>query len=83
MTVLSVPGVNSLTQLQTTLCELMGLGVKRVKTCFDMDLMKNFHVQNGYQTLLWALENLGLEFGTYLWNPYYNGLDDFVWLNGL
>ena len=78
-TVLSVPGVNSLTQLQTTLIELMELGVKRIMTCFDMDMLKNCHVQGGYRSLLWMLDGMGLKFGTYLWNPYYNGLDDYVW----
>jgi len=78
LTVLSVPGVNSLTQLQTTLKELKALGVKRIKTCFDMDMLKNWHVQNSYYSLLWMLDGMGLEFGTYLWNPYYNGLDDYV-----
>jgi hypothetical protein len=79
LTALSVPGVNSLTQLQATLTELMNLGVKRVMTCFDMDMLKNYYVQNGYRSLLWMLNGMGLEFGTYLWNPYYNGLDDYVW----
>jgi hypothetical protein len=78
-TMLSVPGVNSLTQLQSTLIELMDLGVKRIMTCFDMDMLKNFYVQNGYRSLLWLLDSMGLKFGTYLWNPYYNGLDDYIW----
>ena len=79
MTALAVPGVNSLTQLQAALSELMSLGVRRVMTCFDMDMMKNHHVQNGYSALLWMLNGMGLEFGTYLWAPHYNGLDDYVW----
>ncbi|MCL2816154.1 MAG: hypothetical protein FWD23_16290 [Oscillospiraceae bacterium] len=79
ITALSVPGVNSLTQLQSTLTELMALGLKRVMTCLDMDMMKNFYVRNGYHALLRMLDGIGLEFGTYLWNPYYNGLDDYVW----
>jgi len=82
MTALSVPGVNSLTQLQSTLTELTALGVKRVMTAFDMDMMKNFYVQSGYRALLHMLDGVGLEFGTYLWNPYYNGLDDYVWNYG-
>jgi len=79
LTALSVPGVNSLTQLTTTLTELRALGVKRIMTCFDMDMMKNYYVQNGYRALLQMLDGMGLEFGTYLWNPYYNGLDDYIW----
>jgi len=82
-TVLSVPGVNSLTQLRNSMLELKSAGIKHVMTCFDMDLMKNFHVQNAYKALLWALDSMELAFGTYLWNPYYNGLDDYVWMNGL
>ena len=78
-TALSVPGVNSLTQLQSTLSELMALGVKRIMTCFDMDMLKNCHVQGSYRALLWILDGMGLKFGTYLWNPYYNGLDDYIW----
>lgn len=79
MTVLAVPGVNSLTQLQTALSELIALGVKRITTCFDMDMMKNFYVQKGYYSLLWLLDEMGLKFGTYIWDPHYNGLDDYVW----
>ena len=79
MTALSIPGVNSLTQLQKSLNELKELGVRRVMTCFDMDMMRNPHVQKGFCALLWTLDGIGIEFGTYLWNPYYNGLDDYVW----
>ena len=83
LTALSIPGVNALTQLRATLVELMTMGLKRMMTCFDMDMMKNFHVQNGYHALLWLLDDIGLEFGTYLWNPHYNGLDDYVWKNNI
>lgn len=78
-TVLSIPGVNSLTQLEASLIELMALGVKRIMTCFDMDMLKNPHIQKAYSALLWMLDGMGLEFGTYLWEPSYNGLDDYVW----
>jgi len=78
-TVLSVPSVNSLTHLRAALAELTASGVRRVMTCFDMDMLKNCHVQGGYCTLLQMLDGMGLKFGTYLWNPYYNGLDDYVW----
>lgn len=78
LTALSVPGVNPLSQLKTTLTELKALGVKHVMTAFDMDMMKNFYVQNGYRALLQMLDSMGLEFGTYLWNPHYNGLDDYI-----
>lgn len=45
---------------------------------FDMDFATNHHVQNGYNSLLQLLGNMGFTFGTYLWDPRYKGLDDYV-----
>jgi hypothetical protein len=78
-TVIGVPGVNSLKHLEIVLLMLMEQGVKQVMTAFDMDFLKNPHVQNGYNGLLRMLEKLNLTFGTYLWHPGYNGLDDYIW----
>ena len=78
-TVLAVPGVNALTQLEKTLLELRQRGVQHIMTAFDMDFLKNFYVQNGYAELTRKLCALGFRYGTYLWNPDYNGLDDYVW----
>lgn len=78
-TVLAIPGVTSLHHLETTLKELVGLGVKHVMTCFDMDYLKNWHVSDAYGNLLELLGSLDITFGTYLWWPDYNGLDDYVW----
>ena len=78
-TVLAVPGVNTLTQLEKTLLELRRLGVQHIMTAFDMDFLKNYYVQNGYAELTRMLCALGFRYGTYLWNPDYNGLDDYVW----
>jgi len=79
LTVLAVPGVNSLTQLETTLSDLRAEGVAEIKTAFDMDFATNYHVQNGYNNLLSLLGNMGFRFGTYLWDPRYKGLDDYIW----
>lgn len=78
-TVLAVPGVNALTHLETTLLTLKELGVKEIMTAFDMDFLNNPHVQSGYAALTEKLMNLGFRYGTYLWDPDYNGLDDFIW----
>jgi hypothetical protein len=78
-TVLAVPGVNALTQLEKTLLELRQRGVQHIMSAFDMDFLKNFYVQNGYAELTRKLCALGFRYGTYLWNPDYNGLDDYVW----
>lgn len=79
LTVLAVPGVNSLTQLQMVLEDLRSEGVVEIKTAFDMDFATNYHVQNGYNSLLQLLGDMGFTFGTYLWDPRYKGLDDYVW----
>ena len=74
-----VSGLTSLQYLETTLKELTGLGVRHVLTCFDMDYLKNWHVEAAYVNLVNLLGGLPLTFGTYLWSPDYNGLDDFIW----
>lgn len=79
MTVLAVPGVNALTQLELTLTELRHEGLVEIKTAFDMDFAVNHHVQNGYDSLLALLGNMGFRYGTYLWDPNYKGLDDYIW----
>jgi len=78
-TVLAIPGVNSLRHLEAVLVDLVEHGVRHIMTAFDMDFLKNPHVQNGYAELVNLLGRMDLTFGTYLWRPDYNGLDDFVW----
>lgn len=79
LTVLAVPGVNALTQLEIALKQLRQQGLKKIMTAFDMDMATNPHVQNGYQQLLLLLDGMGLQFGTYLWDGSYKGLDDYIW----
>lgn len=78
-TVIAIPGVNALLHLMIALEEQKRLGAKKIMTCFDMDFLQNPYVQNGYMQMVWALHTAGFHFGTYLWRPDYNGLDDFVW----
>ena len=79
LTVLAVPGVNTLTQLELTLQDLRQEGLTEIKTAFDMDFATNQHVQNGYNSLLQLLGDMGFRYGTYLWDPRYKGLDDYIW----
>ena len=78
-TVLAVAGVNTLTQLELILPQLREQGVERIMTAFDMDFMENPHVQGGYRALVSLLSDAGFTYGTYLWDPKYKGLDDYVW----
>ena len=79
LTVLAIPGVSVLSQLKPVLSELRGKGLREIKTAFDMDFCTNFHVQAAYQNLYRLLDELGFRYGTYLWNPEYKGLDDYIW----
>lgn len=79
ITVLAVPGVNALVQLQKTLEQMREEGLREIKTAFDMDLRTNPHVQEAYQKLLELLKNMGFRYGTYLWDERYKGLDDYLW----
>lgn len=78
-TVLAIPGVTSTVHLESVLKELIEHGVRHVMTCFDMDYLRNWHVESAYANLLQLLGGLPLTFGTYLWVPDYNGLDDYIW----
>lgn len=69
----------TLTQLELTLTELRSEGLVEIKTAFDMDFATNHHVQNGYNNLLQLLGDMGFRYGTYLWDPAYKGLDDYIW----
>ena len=78
-TVIAVPGVNSLKHLKETLEYVQSQGTTKVMTCFDMDYLKNPHVRDGYYNLANILAEVGIEYGTYLWDPHFKGLDDYVW----
>ncbi len=79
LAVLAVPGVNALTQLEIALKQLRERGLQKIMTAFDMDMATNPHVQKGYQQLLMLLNQMGFQFGTYLWDGSFKGLDDYVW----
>ncbi len=79
LTVLAVPGVNALTKLEEALSQLRQAGLQEVKTAFDMDYCTNWCVQKGYNNLLRLLARMGFRYGTYVWDPRYKGLDDFIW----
>ena len=78
-TVIAVPGVNSLKHLKEILEYVQSQGATKIMTCFDMDYLKNPHVRDGYYNLANMLTEVGIEYGTYLWDPNFKGLDDYVW----
>ena len=78
-TVLAVAGVNSLSQLKPALEKLQAAGMEKVMTAFDMDYLINPHVRAGQENLAHLLDQCGISYGTYLWDPRYKGLDDYIW----
>ena len=78
-TVLAVAGVNSLSQLKPALEKLQASGMEKVMTAFDMDYLINPHVRSGQENLAHLLDQCGISYGTYLWDPRYKGLDDYIW----
>ena len=78
-TVMAVPGVNSLAQLGPVLEQLQAQGLEHIMTAFDMDYLTNPHVGEGQRNLAALLEQRGIPYGTYLWDPRYKGLDDYIW----
>lgn len=78
-TVLAVAGVNSLSQLKPALEKLQAAGMEQIMTAFDMDYLVNPHVENGQENLAALLDQLKIPYGTYLWDPRYKGLDDYIW----
>lgn len=79
LSVLAVPGVNALTTLRESLIELRERGLMEIMTAFDMDFLTNPNVQNGYKSLLALLDDMKFRYGTYIWDPQYKGLDDYIW----
>ncbi len=79
MTILAIPGVNAIKNLKLTLEELKSDGLREVKTALDMDYITNPNVQSALNQLLALLDANGFQYGTYLWDSRYKGLDDFIW----
>ena len=79
LTVLAVPGVNSLKTLEKVLNTCREHGLIRIMTAFDMDFLVNHHVQNGYNNLLRLIDSMGLSYGIYVWDSRFKGLDDYIW----
>lgn len=53
-------------------------GTIKIITSFDMDYLKNPHVKDGGHNLAAMLANSEFEYGTYIWDPQYKGLADYV-----
>lgn len=75
-TIISVQGVSALSSLGSFLDCLWAQGVRIICTAYDMDYMVNPHVQKDLLRLYTLLQNKGFLFKTLIWNPKYNGVDN-------
>lgn len=71
-----VPGVSSTEYLLDTLKELNS---NKIFICYDMDLLNNLEVSKALHKIRQTvIENLSVPCETYMWNPAYKGIDDFL-----
>ena len=75
---IAVPGVNALSELEATLVEYKRRGLMEIETCFDMDYLRNHNVDHAYMKLLSLIKKLDIPCKTCLWNPVFNGMDDYL-----
>jgi hypothetical protein len=57
---------------------LWKLGVRRIKTAFDMDYKSNINVQEAYINLILCLNEYGFIVERLTWDENYKGLDDYL-----
>lgn len=85
--VISVPGVNATTQLETELKRLASWGVKTILVCFDMDYKTNPNVQNALKKVNNLIEACGMKVKQGNWETHVtvggetynlNGIDDYL-----
>lgn len=78
VSVLAVPGVNSLTYFNKAMYDLSNEGVKHVFLAYDMDLYKNEHVEAALYRMEGMLRDIGLRFTQLNWDEEFKGLDDYL-----
>ena len=47
-------------------------------TAFDMDMLTNPNVRNGFLNLTALLDSMDFKYGTYVWDTRHKWLDDYV-----
>ena len=76
--VVSIPGVNCLSQLSSMMDTLWKLGTRKIKIAFDMDYHVNINVQDAYINLVKMLAGYGFSVERCNWDNSYKGMDDWL-----
>lgn len=74
---IAVPGTSALSEMEKVLRKYISLGLESIDSGFDMDYLRNHNVCKAYLKMAGMIQSLGLSFKTLLWDPVYNGLDDY------
>ena len=74
----AIAGVNQYNALDTLLRQLKDNGVEEIVETYDMDKLKNEHVENGCRHLLEVCGRYGFTTHRLTWDPNYKGIDDFL-----
>ena len=83
MSVLALPGVNSLKEFEKELPFLKELGVETIEDAFDMDYLSNENVQKARKTLKEVIKKYGFTYKLVTWETKaenhadLKGLDDY------
>jgi hypothetical protein len=78
MSVIGIPGVNSIYFLQEYLEQLKKLGLEKVYIAFDMDLYTNKYVGIALENIKSVLSTNRIRYSTLEWDHTYKGLDDYL-----
>jgi hypothetical protein len=74
---IAVPGVSTLSELERVLIAYKKQGLESLQSGFDMDYLYNHNVYMAYEKLVEMVTRLELSYSANLWDPVYNGLDDY------
>lgn len=79
MTVISVPGVNSINHLEPTLDYFKSKGTTTIVNAFDMDLFSKKEVQQAFKRMNGVIRSHDLKLQLIKWDNKYKGLDDYLY----
>lgn len=74
----ALPGVSSLSHLDKVIGFWKKTGVENITIAFDMDYLVNPNVQSAKKNLVQVLEQNGFTTEVLTWNPFFNGIDDYL-----
>ncbi|MDD2268929.1 MAG: DUF3854 domain-containing protein [Eubacteriales bacterium] len=78
VSVIGIPGVNSVSFLPTYLDQLKAKGLEKIYIAFDMDLYTNKYVRIALEKIKEILNSRRIRYSTLEWDHSYKGYDDYL-----